>query len=140
MSDGEHVRIADQASDAAGWAFRARDYAKASRLLDVARAADPSRAPLWAERAMRVHAAARQQAAKVAGPDDARPLSEVVTARLEGAGIGPGDQAVQFARAWNAERIAAAQHVESEQGSGEAQEAAQPTLADLVDAEREAGQ
>src|SRR2546423_1744197 len=69
MSVGEdRAHIADQASTAAGWAYRAGDYVKASRLLGLAREADPARAPLWAERAALVHAAAPEQAAKVAGP------------------------------------------------------------------------
>jgi uncharacterized protein DUF4031 len=105
----ERVRVADQASHIAGLAYRTGDYAKASRRLNVARAADPSRARLWAERAARVHAAARAQAAKVAGPGDERPLDEIVAARLEAAGIGAYDHGLQFARAWNAQRFAAAQ-------------------------------
>jgi uncharacterized protein DUF4031 len=69
----ERARVADQASHAAGLAYRAGDYAKASRWLTVARKADPSRARLWPERAARVHAATREQAAKVAGPGGRAP-------------------------------------------------------------------
>src|SRR2546430_12844562 len=108
MTDNDRAQIADQASTAAGWAYRAGDYVKASRLLGLAREADPARAPLWAERAALVHAAAREQAAKVAGPDDVRPLPEIIRARMEAAGIGADDPGVAFARAWNAERQAAA--------------------------------
>jgi hypothetical protein len=105
----ERARVADQASHAAGLAYRAGEFAKASRWLTVAWAADPSRAPLWAERAARVHAAARQQAAKIAGPDDQRPLDEIVSARLQATRIGAHDHALQFTRAWNAQRFAAAE-------------------------------
>jgi hypothetical protein len=103
----ERARVADEASHAAGLAYRAGEFANASRWLTVARAADPSRAPLWAERAARVHAAAREQAGKVAGPGDERPLDEIVAARLETAGIGPYDHGLQVTRAWNAQRFAA---------------------------------
>ena len=133
MAD-DRAQIVDQASDAAGWAFRGGDYAKASRLT-VARTADPSLASLWAERSARVHAAAREQAAKVGGPDDVRPLGKIVAARLEAAGIGAGDPAVQFARAWNAERMAAAAEREAEDTPTAGQE--QETLDSL--AELEAG-
>jgi hypothetical protein len=139
MSDGEHMKIADQASNAAGWAFRAGEYVKASRLLAVARTADPSRSPLWAKRTSRVHTAAREQAAKVAGPNDARPLPEIVTARLEAAGIHANDLALAFARAWNAERTAAADQAEPEpEPDGQAGAEAQPDL--LAEAEPEAAQ
>jgi hypothetical protein len=131
----ERARVADQASHAAGLAYRAGEFAKASRWLNVARAADPSRARLWAERAARVHAAARDQAAKVAGPTDERPLDEIVAARLQAAGIGAHDHGLQFARAWNAQRLAAAQEQQPEPGDG----AHQPG-SELGDgAEREAG-
>jgi Protein of unknown function (DUF4031) len=112
----ERARVADQASRVAGLAYRAGDYAKASRWLHVAREADPSRARLWAERAARVHAAAREQAAKVAGPGDERPLGEIVAARLQAAGIGACDHALQFTGAWNAQRFAAAQQPHADQG------------------------
>ena len=134
----ERGRIADQASHAAGLAYRADDYAKGSQLLAVAREADPSRSPMWAEHEERVYAAAREKAAAIAGPDDPRPLPAIVTARLEAAGIGADDQAVKFARAWNVERMAAAH--EPQPG----QESAQPgpeALPDLLDEpQREAGQ
>src|SRR6266700_3413411 len=45
----ERASVADQASHAAGLAYRAGDYVKASRLLSVAREADPARSALWAE-------------------------------------------------------------------------------------------
>jgi hypothetical protein len=136
MSDGEHMKIADQASDAAGWAFRAGEYVKASRLLAVARTADPSPSPLWAKRTSRVHTAAREQAAKVAGPDDARPLPELVTARLEAAGIRANDHAL--ARAWNTERTAAAADQAEPEPDGQAGAEAQPDL--LAEPEPEAAQ
>ena len=98
MTD-DRAQIADQASTAAGWAYRAGDYVKASRLLGLAREADPARAPLWAGQAALVHAAAREQAAKVAGPDYVRPLPEIIRARLEAAGIGADDPGVAFAYA-----------------------------------------
>ena len=118
QSRGERARVADQASRAAGIAYRAGDYARAARWLTVARAADPSRARLWAERAARVHAAARQQAAKVAGPGDERPLEEIVAARLQAAGIAACDHGLQFTRAWNAQRFAAAQQRQPGPGDG----------------------
>jgi hypothetical protein len=124
----ERSRVAEQASHAAGLAYRAGDYAKASRLLTVARTADPARAPLWAERAGRVHTAARERAAKVAGPDDARPLPAIVTARLEAAGIGADDPGVSFARAWNAERTAAAADQAEPEPDGQPGAEAQPDL------------
>jgi Protein of unknown function (DUF4031) len=114
----ERARVADQASHIAGLAYRAGEFAKASRWLAVARAADPSRARLWAERAARVHAAAREQAAKVSGPADGRSLDEIVTARLQAAGIGAGDYALQFTRAWNAQRFAAAKQRQPDPGDG----------------------
>jgi hypothetical protein len=58
-----------------------------------------------------------------------------VAARLEAAGIGAGDPAVQFARAWNAERMAAAAEREAEDAPLAVPE--QETLDSL--AEREAG-
>jgi hypothetical protein len=114
----ERARIADQASHVAGLAYRAGEFAKASRWLNMAREADSSRAPLWAERAARVHAAAREQAAKVAGPGDERPLDEIVAARLQAAGIGAYDLGLQFTRAWNAQRFAAAEQRQPEPGDG----------------------
>jgi Protein of unknown function (DUF4031) len=114
----ERARVADQASHAAGLAYRAGHYAKAARWLTVARVADPSRARLWAERAARVRTAARQQAATVAGPADERPLGEIVAARLQAAGIGACDHALRFTRAWNAQRYAAAQQPQADPGDG----------------------
>jgi Protein of unknown function (DUF4031) len=136
----ERARVADQASRAAGLAYRAGDYTRASQLLGVSREADPSRAPVWAERAARVHAAAHERAAEVAGPDDPRPLGEVVAARMEAAGIGADDPGVQFARAWNAERQAAAAGAESgPDGEPARSEPDAEVLPDLLD-EREAAQ
>jgi hypothetical protein len=63
------TRVADQASRAAGFAYRAREYIKASQLLGLALEADPARATLWADWVARVHAAAGARAAHVAGPD-----------------------------------------------------------------------
>jgi hypothetical protein len=133
----ERARVADQASHAAGQAFRGGDYAKASRWLNVARHADPSRAGLWAERGDRVHAAARAKAAEVAGPDDARPLGEIVAARLAAAGIGADDPGVQFAAAWNEQRYTAA--AEPRPGCGAQNELAAGPLPE-PGVQREAGQ
>ena len=108
----ERVKTANQAGHAAGLAFQAGDYAKASQLLNLARNADPARASLWAERAARVHAAARAKAAEVAGPDDPRPLDQVLSARLEAAGIPTNDSALRFIGCWNSQRRAAAHRVE----------------------------
>jgi len=135
----ERARVADQASRVAGLAYRAGDYAKASRWLHVARSADPSRARLWAERGARVHAAAREQAAKVAGPGDERPLDEIVAARLQAAGIVAHDHGLQFARAWNAQRFAAAQEEQPEPGDGAHQSDSEPLPEPGDGAEREAG-
>jgi hypothetical protein len=134
----ERARVADQASHAAGLAYLVGDYVKASQLLSVAREADPGRSALWAEHQERVRAAARAQAAQVAGPDDPRPLPAIVRARLEAAGIGADDQAVRFVRTWNAERMAAA--AEAEPGpADEPRPAAEPSLSLLSGAQREAG-
>ena len=48
MTDNDRAQIAGQVSTAAGWAYRAGDYVKASRLLGLAREADPARASLAA--------------------------------------------------------------------------------------------
>jgi hypothetical protein len=98
--------------------FRAGDYVKASRLLALARRSDPARAPLWAERASQVHAAARARAAEVAGPDDPRPLDQIIQARREAAGIRADDPAVRFIARWNAQRLTAARQAQSEAGCG----------------------
>jgi hypothetical protein len=135
----ERARVADQASHAAGLAYRAGEFAKASRWLHVARAADPSRAPLWAERAARVHAAAREQAAKVAGPGDERPLAQITAACLQAAGISASDPALQFARTWNAQRFAAAEQRQPAPVDGAHQPAAGPLPEPGDGAEREAG-
>jgi Protein of unknown function (DUF4031) len=134
----ERARVADQASHAAGLAYRAGNYVKASYWLHVAREADPSRARLWAERAARVHAAAREQAAKVAGPMDERGLDEIIAARLQAAGIGEHDHGLQFARAWNAQRFATAQKQQPEPGDGAHQIGSGPLPEPGDDAEREA--
>jgi Protein of unknown function (DUF4031) len=131
----ERARVADQASHAAGLAYRVGDYAKTSRWLHVARQADPARAPLWAERAAYVHAAAREQAVKVAGSTDERPLDEIVAARLQAAGISAHEHGLQFTRAWNAQRFAAAQEQQPEPGD----RAHQPGSKPGDGAEREAG-
>jgi hypothetical protein len=131
--------MADQASHAAGLAFRAGAFAKASRLLNVARQADPSRARLWAERVDRVHAAARAQSAEVAAPDDPRPLGEIVAVRLEAAGIASDDPAVRFVAAWNAQRYATAE--EPQPGYRAQHELAAEPLPELEDGtRREVGQ
>jgi hypothetical protein len=94
---------------------------------------------LWAERAARVHAAAREQAAKVAGPGDERPLDEIVAARLQAAGIGAYDLGLQFTRAWNAQRFAAAEQRQPDPGGGPHEVAPGP-LPELEDsAQPEAG-
>jgi hypothetical protein len=103
----ERVKMADQASHAAGLAYHAGDYAKASRLLNLAQQTDPARASLWAERADRVHAAARAKAAEAAGPADPRPLDQIIRARLEAAGITTDDPALQFIGGWNSQHLAA---------------------------------
>src|SRR4029450_3402264 len=113
--------IADQASHVAGLAYRAGEFAKASRWLNMAREADSSRAPWWAEGAPRGPAAAREQATRVAGPGDARPLDEIVAPRLQAAGIGAYDLGLQFTRAWNAQRFAAAEQRQAEPGGGPAE-------------------
>ena len=136
----ERTNLADQASHAAGVAYRAGDYVKASRLLALAHRADPARAPVWAQRASRVHAAARARAAEVAGPDDPRPLDQIIAARCEAAGIRGDDPAVQFIASWNTQRQAAARQAPSEPGPGGEDEpgpAAQP--GDTGRAQREAG-
>jgi hypothetical protein len=132
----ERARIAGQASHAAGLAYRVGDYAKASQLLGLAREADPARAPLWAEHAARVHAAARDRAAEVAGPDDPRPLAEVLRARLNAARVGADEPGVTFAAAWNAQRFAAAQ--EPQPDPADDAEPAAETPPRLLD-EREVG-
>jgi hypothetical protein len=133
----ERGRVADQAAHAAGLAYRAGDYVRASRLLNVAREADPSRAAAWAERAGRVHTAAREKAAKVAGADDPRPLAEVVSARLEAAGLSADSAELRLIARWNADRLAAAGEAEpGPEPGGQVTSEAQPDL--LTDTEREA--
>jgi Protein of unknown function (DUF4031) len=112
----ERVKMADQASHVAGLAFQAGDCAKASRLLDLARQADPAQASLWAERAARVHAAARAKAAEVAGPADPRPLDQILRARLEEAGITANDPALRFMHCWNSRHPAAGPALETQPG------------------------
>jgi len=139
-AQAERTNLADQASHAAGLAYRAGDYVKASRLLALAHRADPARAALWVERVGRVHAAARARAAEVAGPSDPRPLDQIIAARCEAAGIGADDPAVQFIACWNTQRQAAARQAHSEPGPGAQGEpglAAQP--GDAGDTQREAG-
>jgi hypothetical protein len=58
----ERARAADEASHAAGVAYRAGNFGTARQFLAAAAAADPSRARVWAERAGRVGAAERAQA------------------------------------------------------------------------------
>ena len=130
------TEAADHASHAAGLAYRSGDLVRAARLLQGAAAADPTRAPLWAERAARVNAAARARAAHIAGPDDPRPLAEIVTARLEAAGITADDPDLLAIRRWNAERQQAAVAEQEVPGHETAEVAAEPAL----DAVREAGQ
>jgi hypothetical protein len=134
----ERTKVADQASHAAGLAFRAGDYVRASRLLALARQADPARALLWAEQAGRVHGAARARAAEVAGPEDPRPLDQIVRARCDVAGIRVSDPAVQFIADWNAQRRAAARQAQA--GPGPVGESEPPdTAADTGAAQPEAG-
>jgi hypothetical protein len=133
----ERGKVADQAAHAAGLAYRAGDYVRASRLLNIAREADPSRAALWAERAGRVHAAVREKAVKVAGPDDPQPLAEVVSARLEAASLTADSPELRLIARWNAERLAAAVETEpNPEPEGQIAPRAQPDL--LTDTEREA--
>jgi hypothetical protein len=118
----ERARLADQASHAAGLAYQAGDYVKASRLLALARQADPARAALWAKQADRVHTAARARAADVAGPGDPRPLDQIIAARYQAAGIRADDPAIQFIACWNTQRQAAAHQAQpgpSPSGEGE---------------------
>jgi hypothetical protein len=117
-AQAERTRLADQASHAAGIAFRAGDHVKASRLLALARQADPARAAVWAERADRVHAAARARATEIAGPGDPRPLDQIIAARSEAAGICASDPAVQFIACWNSQAMAAARREQAEPGPG----------------------
>jgi hypothetical protein len=130
-------RIAGQAWHAAGLAFRAGALATASRLLNVARQADPSQAGPWAELADRVQAAARAKAAEGARPDDPRSLAEILAGWLEGAEISADDPAARFVAAWNAWRYAAADEPQPGQGS---QHAAEPLSELENDPRREAGQ
>jgi Protein of unknown function (DUF4031) len=106
-AQAEQALMADEAAHTTGLAFRAGEYARAARWLAAARLADPSRAPLWHEYGQRVASAAR--ALQIVGPDDPRPLGEIVAARLQAAGIGPNEHALRFTRAWNAQQFAAAQ-------------------------------
>jgi hypothetical protein len=118
----DRAKLADQANHAAGLAYRADDYARASRLLALARQADPARAALWAERASRVHAAARARAAQVTRPDDPRPLDQIIAARHDAAGIRADNPAIQFIASWNTHRQAAARQAQPEPGpSGESE-------------------
>jgi Protein of unknown function (DUF4031) len=134
----ERAKLADQPSYAAGLAFHAGDFARASRLLALARRADPARASLWAERAGRVHAAARARAAQVAGPGDPRPLDQIIQARCDAAGVGAADPAVQFIGAWNTQRLTAAHQAPSEPGPGGESEP-RDAAADTGGVQREAG-
>lgn len=130
------TEAADHASHAAGLAYRSGDLVRAARLLRDAAAADPIRAPLWAERAARVNAAARARAAHIAGPDDPRPLAEIVTARLEAAGITADDPDVTAIRQWNEQRQAAVAQQLPDTEPAPADSMAEPTPG----AAREAGQ
>jgi hypothetical protein len=115
------ARMAGQASHAAGLAFQAGDYVKASRLLALARQSDPARAPLWAERAGPVHTAARAKAAEAAGPDDPHPLAEIIQARLEAAGLSADDPELRFIAHWNTARFAVAGDSQPPGQAGEAE-------------------
>ncbi len=134
----EHANLADQASHTAGLAFHAGDYARASRLLALARRADPARAAVWAERARRVHAAARARAAQIAGPDDPRPLDQIIAARCDAAGIGAGDPAVVFIAGWNTQHLTADHQAQPEPGP-DSEGGPPDTAADTSGAQREAG-
>ena len=103
-SGADRAQIAGQADRAAELAFRAGDYAKALRLLNLAQTADPSRAQRWAEHSARVHQVAREAAATVAAPGDPRPLDDAVQTRLTAAGVTAGHPQVRFIAQWNAER------------------------------------
>ena len=135
----ERGRVADQAAHTAGLAYRAGDHLKAARLLNVAREADPSKAALWAEHYARVNTAARERAAKVAGPDDPRPLAEIVTSRLEAAGLTADAPELRRIAQWNAGRLAAAGEAEpAPEPGGPPKSEPQPDL--LTGAGWEAGQ
>jgi uncharacterized protein DUF4031 len=134
----EQTLMSDEAAHTAGLAFQAGEYARAARWLDSARLADPSRAPLWHEYGQRVAGAARARAREVTGPDDPRPLYEIVAARLKAAGIGPNEHALKFTQAWNAQRFAAAQQEQPEPGPGGQQSGFEPLPEPGDGAEREA--
>jgi hypothetical protein len=101
-------RLAVRPKPRSARSWPARHRGEEELLLALARRADPARAPLCAEHASRVHAAARARAADVAGPTDPRPLNEIIRARLEAAGITADDPGVQFIACWNQARFAAA--------------------------------
>jgi Protein of unknown function (DUF4031) len=130
------AEAAGHASHVAGLAYRSGDVVRAARLLPDAAAADPTRAPRWAERAARVNAAARARAAHTAGPGDPRPLAEIVTARLEAAGITAEAPGVTAIGQWNQQRQAAAAH----QLPGTEPAPADPVAEPAPGATREAGQ
>jgi hypothetical protein len=77
--------IANVYDKAAGHAFREGDYDKALTFIGVCRNMDPSRTPLWQERAMRVKQAETQQF----------PLAELMERRIARLGLGKDDPAIR---------------------------------------------
>jgi hypothetical protein len=80
----DNVHAATQADKAAGEAFRAGDYDKAWLLIQQARGLDASRAGLWDAHELRLKFAESQ----------ARPLAELMAARMARAGFEPDDPAI----------------------------------------------
>jgi hypothetical protein len=115
-ADRERRSLADQADHAAGIAFRAGDYVKAARLIVTARAADPARGGLWAERSVRIQQATREAAGRVASTqEEYRALPGIVSDRLTAAGVAADSPELEFLREWNA---AAAERREARETAG----------------------
>lgn len=99
----DDVQAATQADRAAGEAFRAGDYDQAWLLIQQARELDADRAGLWDAHELRLKLAESQ----------ARPLDELMAARLSRAGFEPDDPAIQN---W-AEHNRSLQHNDPELGA-----------------------
>ena len=99
----DNVHAATQADKAAGEAFRQGDYDQAWTLIQQARELDGDRAGLWDAHERRVKFAESQ----------ARPLHELMVARMTRAGIEPDDPAIQN---W-AEHNRSLQHADPEMGA-----------------------
>lgn len=87
----DNVNAADQADRAAGEAFRAGDYDRAWSLIQEARELDADRSGLWDAHERRVLFAESQ----------ARPLDELMAARLTRAGFDADHPAIQHWAAHN---------------------------------------